>query len=211
MSLILVDGSALFYRSHYAFANRPLIAPGGETTSVVFGFFSSILRLIETHRPTHLAVVFDRKGKVFRHDLYPQYKANRKPMPEELSAQLPLLNELLAAWGVPVFDRENYEADDVMATMGRLSEGIVDRVWFYTGDKDFMQLLDQRIGMLKPGKRGSELTEFTAESVRREYGLEPAELIDVFALSGDASDNIPGAPGLGPKTALKLIKSLPTP
>ena len=207
MSLILVDGSALFYRAHFAFANRPLVAPGGETTSVAYGFFSSILRLIETHGPSHLAVVFDRKGKVFRHEMYPEYKAQRKPMPEELSSQLPLLHELLAAWGIPVFDREGYEADDVMATMARMSEGRVDRVWFYTGDKDFMQLLDARTGMLKPGKRGSELTEFTAADVRREYGLEPAELIDVFALSGDASDNIPGAPGVGPKTALKLIKT----
>ena len=86
-------------------------------------------------------------------------------MPEELSSQLPLLHELLAAWGISVFDRENYEADDVMATMGRLSEGVVDRVWYYTGDKDFMQLLDVRSGMLKPGKRGTELTEFTADDV----------------------------------------------
>ena len=205
MSLILVDGAALYYRAHYAFANRPLTAPSGETTSIAFGFFNSILGLIQSRSPSHLAVVFDRPGKVFRHDLYPAYKANRKPMPDELREQLPRLQELLAAWGVAVLEQDNYEADDLMATLARSSAGVIDTVWHYTGDKDFMQLLDARTGMLKPGRRGTELTEYTLADVRADFGLEPEELVDVFALSGDASDNIPGAPGLGPKTALKLI------
>jgi len=204
--MIIVDGSALVYRSHYAFIKRPLTAPGGETTSVAFGFFNSLLRLIETRRPVRLVIVFDEKGPVFRHDLYADYKANRKPMPDELSAQLPRLHELLDAWGVPVMSRAGFEADDIMATLARASDGICERVWFYTGDKDFMQLLDGRTAMLKPGRRNSEVTEFTAEDVRREYGLEPSALIDVFALSGDSSDNIPGAPGVGAKTATKLIR-----
>ncbi len=206
MSLILVDGSALFYRAHYAFANRPLTSPDGETTSVAFGFLNSLLRLIQGYDPSHLAVVFDRKGKVFRHDIYPEYKANRKPMPEELAAQLPRLHELLEAWGLAVFDKEGFEADDIIATLARRSEGVTDRVWLYSGDKDFMQLLDARTGMLKPGRRGADVTEFTDDDVRKEFGLDPKELIDVFALSGDTSDNIPGAPGVGPKTALKLVK-----
>ena len=205
MSLILVDGSALVYRAHYAFANRPLTAPNGELTSVAFGFCSGILRLIESQRPDMLAVVFDMKGPNFRHEMYPKYKANRKPMPEELAEQLPRLRELLAAWGLPVIECPAVEADDVMATLARRSAGICDNVWFHTGDKDFMQLLDERTGMLKPGKRGDELKQFTVEDVRREYGLAPADLIDVFALAGDKADNIPGAPGIGNKTALKLI------
>lgn len=205
MSLILVDGSALYYRAHYAFANRPLTAPSGELTNVVFGFSNSLLRLIELYDPSHLAVVFDLKGPVFRHEIFPAYKANRKPMPPELAEQLPRLYELLDAWGLAVASAENYEADDVMATLVRRSDGVTERVWLYTGDKDFMQLLDHRTGMLKPVQRGDVPVEYTADDVRRDFALEPAELVDVFALSGDASDNIPGAPGIGPKTALKLI------
>jgi len=205
-SLILIDGAALFYRSHYAFANRPLTAPSGETTSVVFGFFNSVLRLIEKNNPAKLAIVFDKKGKVFRHDMYPKYKANRKPMPDELAEQLPRLRELLTAWGVEVLEKDYYEADDLMATIARRSAGVVDKVWFYTGDKDFMQLLDDRIGMLKPGKRGEEAMEFTADTVRQEYQMEPVDLIQVFALAGDKADNIPGAPGVGDKTAQKLVR-----
>ncbi len=206
VSLILIDGAALFYRAHYAFANRPLTAPGGEVTSVAFGFFNSILRLIEKYDPEKLAVVFDKKGKVFRHDLYPAYKANRKPMPEELAAQLPRLRELLTAWGLPVYEQDYYEADDLMATMARRSAGVVDRVWFYTGDKDFMQLLDGRVGMLKPGRKGEDVTPFTDQDVRQTYQLEPVDLIQVFALAGDKADNIPGAPGVGDKTAQKLVR-----
>jgi DNA polymerase-1 len=208
--LILVDGSALVYRSHYAFANRPLTAPSGELTSVAFGFFNSILRLIESYGPEKLAVVFDAKGKNFRHEIYPEYKAHRKPMPPELAEQLPRLHQLLEAWGVAVLQVEGVEADDVMATLARRSEGVCDKVWFYTGDKDFMQLLDDRTGMLKPGRRGDELTAVTVDDIRREYRLEPPELIDVFALAGDKADNIPGAPGVGDKTALKLIRDFGT-
>ncbi|MCB1184294.1 DNA polymerase I [bacterium] len=206
MSLILIDGAALFYRAHYAFANRPLTAPNGEVTSVVFGFCNAILRLIEVYGPEKMAVVFDRKGKVFRHDMYPAYKANRKPMPEELAEQLPRLHELLAAWGIAVVEKDYYEADDLMATLARRSEGVVDKVWFYTGDKDFMQLLDDRIGMLKPGRRGDEITPMTVADVKKEFALTPRELIDAFALAGDKADNIPGAPGVGDKTAQKLIR-----
>ena len=205
MSLILIDGSALFYRAHYAFANRPLTAPNGETTSVVFGFFSSILRLIEKQDPDKIAVVFDVRGKNFRHEMYPEYKANRKPMPDELAEQLPRLRELLDAWGIAVLEKEGVEADDVIGTMARRSAGICDHVWLYTGDKDFMQVLDSRVGMLKPTRRGGDPDPFTDEDVRRQYKLEPVDLIQVFALAGDSSDNIPGAPGVGDKTARKLI------
>ena len=207
MSLVLVDGMALVYRAHYAFVNRPLTAPSGELTSVAFGFCNSVLRLIESYDPAMLAVVFDVKGPTFRHEMYPRYKANRKPMPDELAEQLPRLRELLAAWGVPILQKEGFEADDVIATVARLAgeNGVAERVWLYSGDKDFMQLLDDRTAMLKPGRRGEDLTEFTAEDVRKQYGIEPRDLIQVFALAGDKSDNIPGAPGVGDKTAQKLI------
>ena len=210
MSLILIDGSALFYRSHYAFARRPLTAPNGEITSVAFGFFSSLLGLIEKHQPEKIAVVFDVKGKNFRHQMYPKYKAHRKPMPEELAEQLPRLRELLEAWGIAVLEKKGVEADDVMGTIARKSAGICDQVWFYTGDKDFMQLLDERTGMLKPGKAGGDPTTLSNVDVRRQYKMDPTSLIQVFALSGDAADNIPGAPGIGDKTALKLIQEFGT-
>ncbi len=203
MSLILVDGSALVYRSFYAFAARPLTAPTGEATSIAFGFCSALLKLIQDYRPSHLAVVFDLKGPTFRHAMYPEYKSNRKPMPDELAAQLPRLRELLDAWGLAVLERDGYEADDVMATVAVRSAGVVAKAWHYTGDKDFMQLLDDRVGMLKPGRRGDEIAPFTVADVEREYGLTPRTLIDVFALSGDKSDNIPGAPGIGDRTALE--------
>ncbi len=206
MSLILIDGSALVYRAHYAFASRPLTAPSGEVTSVSFGFANAVLQLIEQYRPSHLAVVFDVKGPTFRHELFAQYKANRKPMPEELAIQLPRLRELLAAWGLPVLERQGYEADDVMATLAARSGEVADRVWFYTGDKDFQQLLDERCGMLKPGRRGDDITEYTLADLQRDTGLTPLQMVDCFALAGDKSDNIPGAPGIGDKTAQKLIR-----
>lgn len=207
MSLILVDGAALFYRAHFALARRPLTAPNGEkTTSVVFGFLNSLLGLIQSQEPEFLAVVFDPKGPNFRHEMYPAYKANRKPMPEELRAQLPRLREVLAAWGLAVLEEGGVEADDVMGTVAKQSASHVDKVWLYSGDKDFMQLLDDRIGLLKPGRRGEDVQPMTEKDVRKVYGLTPHEMINVFALSGDAADNIPGAPGVGEKTALKLIK-----
>ncbi len=206
MSLILIDGSALVYRAYYAFANRPLTAPSGELTTVVFGFCNSILSLLERYRPRYLVVAFDLPGKTFRHDIFPEYKANRKPMPDDLAEQLPRLRELVEAWGMAVLEKEGYEADDLMATVARLSAGFCERAWLFSGDKDFLQLLNDRIGMLKPGRRGDEISEFTQEDVARKYSLEPAGLIDVFALSGDKVDNIPGAPGIGEKTALKLIQ-----
>ncbi|MBK7702098.1 MAG: DNA polymerase I [bacterium] len=205
MSLILVDGSALVYRAHFSLAGRPLTSPAGEPTSVAFGFCMGVLRVIEERRPQRLAVVFDRPGPVFRHAMYPAYKANRKPMPPELAAQLPRLREVLDAWGVAVLERDGFEADDLMGTLARLSAGVADRVWFYTGDKDFQQLLDERTGMLKPGARGAEIVEVGPREVQREFGVAPRTLVDVFALCGDSSDNIPGAPGIGVKTAAKLV------
>jgi DNA polymerase-1 len=210
VSLILIDGSALIYRAHYAFINRPLTAPNGELTSVAFGFFNSILGLITKHDPAKMAVVFDVKGPNFRHEIYPDYKANRKPMPEELAGQLPRLRELLEAWGIAVLEKEGVEADDVMGTVARRSVDVCDQVWFYTGDKDFLQLLDGRTGMLKPSKRSGDPVPYTADDVRREYELAPADLIQVFALAGDSADNIPGAPGIGDKTARKLIREFGT-
>ncbi len=206
MSLILVDAPALVYRAYYAFVNRPLTGPGGEPTSVVFGFLNSVLRLIEAYRPTHLALAFDVRGPTFRHEIYPEYKAHRKPMPDELAAQLPRLHEVLAGWGVGRLELPGWEADDVIGTVARRSRGVTDRAWLYSGDKDFLQLLDERTGMLKPGRRGDEITPLGPQDVRRQYGLEPRELPDVFALSGDASDNIPGCPGIGEKTAAKLVR-----
>ncbi|MCP4293476.1 MAG: DNA polymerase I [bacterium] len=206
MSLILVDGSALFYRSHYAFAKRPLTAPNGELTSVVYGFLSGLLRLIEENTPEHLAVVFDVRGKNFRHEMFPEYKANRKPMPEELAGQLPRLREVLEAWGIAILEQQGVEADDVMGSVAKQTSDHADKVWFYTGDKDFMQLLDDRIGMLKPQHRGSGVDSLTGDDVLKKFNLDPVDLIHVFALSGDAADNIPGAPGIGEKTALKLIR-----
>jgi len=206
VSLILVDGSALVYRSHYAFARRPLTGPSGESTSIAFGFLNALVRLIADYDPRYFAVVFDLPGKNFRHRLYPQYKANRKPMPEEIREQLPRLRELLEAWGLPILEAADVEADDVLGTMSKRAAAEGLQVWLYSGDKDFLQLVAPQVGLLKPGRRGEEVTCVQLEDVRRTYKLEPDDLIDVFALSGDKADNIPGAPGVGDKTALNLIQ-----
>ncbi len=205
MSLILIDGSALVYRSHYAFARRPLTAPSGELTSIAFGFLNSALRLIQQYDPQHFAVVFDMPGKNFRHRMYPAYKAHRKPMPEEIKEQLPRLRELLVAWGLPILEMSDVEADDVIGTVAKSTADAGHEVWLYSGDKDFMQLVDAKVGLLKPGRRGEDITAVGLADIRKIYELEPTDLIDVFALAGDSADNIPGAPGVGDKTALKLI------
>jgi len=193
-TLYLVDGSSYLYRAFHALPN--LTNSRGEPTGALLGVANMLRRLLKEHDPQFIAVVFDAKGPTFRHEMYPDYKANRKPMPAELAEQVPRLRELLDAWGLAVLEVPEVEADDVMATLARRSEDVCDRVWFFTGDKDFLQLLDERTGMLKPGRRGDEITAVTADDVRRQYGMEPPNLVNVFALAGDKADNIPGAPGV---------------
>ncbi|MCK4772366.1 MAG: DNA polymerase I, partial [Candidatus Latescibacteria bacterium] len=205
-TLFLIDGTALAYRGYFAFIKNPLISSRGENTSAPFAFTNSLLKLIREFEPTHLAVVFDAPGKTFRHERYEQYKATREKMPEDLAQSLPRVHQVVEAMSIPIIEVEGFEADDVMGTLARKgSEEGID-VFLVTSDKDFMQCLDGHVRMLKPGRRGDEYRTFTAADVRERYGVEPRQVIDILGLMGDSSDNVPGVPQVGEKTAQKLVQ-----
>jgi len=200
--LFLIDGHAHIYQAFYAI--RGLSGPDGEPVNAVFGFARMLERIRRDYAPQYLAVAMDAAGKVFRHRIYPDYKANRKPMPDELERQLPLIEELLDVEFIPTLSVEGYEADDVMGTVARLAaERGVDTV-LVTTDKDAEQLIDERTSILHIRRDGEEWLD--RDALRRRRGLEPWQVIELMALSGDASDNVPGVPGVGPKTAAKLIE-----
>ena len=206
MKVFLIDGSALVYRAHFAMANRTLLSRHGEITNASYGAATAVLRLWEEEGAEAVVCCFDLPGPTLRHDRFPDYKATRKPMPDELAGQLPRVRETFEAMGVPVLDLERYEADDLIGTLAR--EG-VDRgheIWIYSGDKDFMQLVRPGVQMLRPSPRSGLPDELVDEAaVKKKAGVRPDQFRDVLALMGDASDNVPGVPGVGEKTAQKLI------
>jgi DNA polymerase-1 len=204
MSLFLVDGHALAYRSYYAFIRKPLVNSKGEETSAVFGFVKTLLGILERYGPTHIAVVFDSREATFRSGLYAEYKANRPEMPESLSAQIARLFEVLGVMAIPCLAAPGYEADDIIATLSKKFSGELP-VRIVSGDKDLFQVVGGTVHLIRPGKSGTPDDVFDAEKVRASYGLTPAQFVDYQALMGDATDNVPGVPGVGEKTALKLI------
>mgnify|MGYP005842286677 CR=1 FL=1 len=197
----LIDGSAYIHRAFHAIAG--LTNSRGMPTNAVFGFTRMLIKLMEDRRPEYAAMVFDARGPTFRHHLYAGYKANRPPMPEELAVQIPLIQQVTAAYRLPVVELAGYEADDVIGTLARrlAAEGFA--VVMVTGDKDFIQLVGEQTSIWDPMK--DAVTDLAA--VRARMGVEPAQMVDVMGLSGDPADNIPGVPGIGPKTALDLIRS----
>ncbi len=203
-TLYLIDGSALVYRAHFALSRNPLITSKGENTSAIFGFMQTLLTLIQKEQPEHLAVIFDTPKPTFRHKMYKEYKATREKMPEELVEQLPRLREVLDAANIPVFELEGYEADDVMGTMAIKARERQLEVVMVTGDKDFMQLVGPGIRMMKHSKGDVEILD--EQKVKEYFGVLPDKVIEVLGLMGDSSDNIPGVPKVGKKTALKLIE-----
>jgi len=204
MSLYLVDGHALAYRSYYAFANRPLVNSKGEDTSAVYGFLGVLFALIHKYKPPYLAVAFDARKRTFRHDLYEDYKANRSAMPESLSEQLPVIMAVLDAMKIPHFALEGYEADDIIATMVARwqAETNIDIV---SGDKDLFQLIGDRVRVIRPGRGGVLEKELDPAALQEAIGLRPDQVVDYLALVGDTSDNVPGVRGIGEKTAKKLL------
>jgi DNA polymerase-1 len=205
--LFLLDAMALAYRAHFAMMGRPLITSSGLDTSAVFGFTQSLIKLLDDESPDHIAVVFDPPdGKSFRDALYEEYKANRPPMPEPLREAIPHVKEVVRAFDIPVVEVENMEADDVIGTLARRAESEGVDVVIVSPDKDFRQLLSGHISMMRPAYRGVEFEVATEESFREEYGVDPIRFIDILALLGDSSDNVPGVPGIGAKTAPKLIQ-----
>lgn len=209
-SLLLVDGSALLYRSHFAFIRNPLRTAKGEVTSAVFGVLQILLPVLEQRKPDRVAIVFDTAAPTFRHRVYTEYKAHRPPMPEDLAAQIPRVRESLRLLGLPIIEQEGVEADDLIGTLAKEAERDGATAWLLTSDKDFFQLVSDRILILSPRGRGGDLAVVDRHGVRERYGVAPEEMIDLLALMGDASDNVPGVPGVGEKTAAQLIQKFQT-
>lgn len=202
--LLLIDGNSLANRAFYALPT--LRTSGGQYTNAVYGFLTMLFRVIEEQKPTHVAVAFDKGSAVFRHQEYAEYKAHRQGMPQELRSQMPVLKETLAALNIACFELEGYEADDLIGTMARRAERDGLQTLIFTGDRDALQLVSARTRAVLTRKGISETEVYDEQAVREKYGLAPCQLIEVKALMGDPSDNIPGVPGVGEKTALRLIR-----
>ncbi|MFO1488306.1 MAG: DNA polymerase I [Verrucomicrobiota bacterium] len=204
--LFLLDGMALVYRAHFAFAVRPILTSKGLNTSAIYGFANTLLDILGKQQPTHLAVVFDTAAPTPRHVAYPEYKAQREAMPEDLSAALPHVRRLIEAFNIPVLSADGFEADDIIGTLARRAEKAGFKTFMVTPDKDFGQLVDENTFLFKPGRAGDDAEILDVEAIKKRWGIQRTEqVIDVLALMGDASDNIPGVPGIGEKTAIKLI------
>jgi len=204
--VFLVDALALIYRAHYAFINNPRINSKGQNTSAIFGFINSILDLIEKEKPTHIAVAFDSYEPTVRHEDFSEYKANRDKQPEDISYAIPVIKQLLFAMKIPVLEIPGYEADDIIATLSKKIPKDLTQVFMFTPDKDYAQLVNEDVFILKPSKAGNPPELWDTEKVINEFGIKsPEQVIDIQSLTGDAVDNIPGVPGIGPKTAQSLI------
>lgn len=204
--LLLVDGTALLYRSFYAFIRNPLRNANGELTSVAYGVLQTLLPLMEAQGPDKVAVVFDTAAPTFRHKIYPEYKGHRPPIPQDLVAQIPRAREAIRFLGIPVVEQEGVEADDLIGSLAREAERDGSAATLVSGDKDFFQLVSDNIRILSPQSRGGELAAIDRAAVRERFGVEPEQMVDLLALMGDASDNVPGVPGIGEKTAAQLIQ-----
>jgi len=204
--LFLLDGMALVYRAHFAFIQNPIRNSKGTNTSAVFGFTNTLLTILENERPSHLAVAFDTSAPTPRHERFPEYKAQRDEMPEELAAAIPRVKELCRAFGIPVLERDGYEADDLIGTLAKRAAPEGFETYMVTPDKDFAQLLEKSVFMWKPGRKGSDHELIGLAELPQVWGVErPDQIPDLLGLMGDSSDNIPGVPGIGLKTAQKLI------
>jgi len=202
--LYLIDSYAFIYRSYFAFLSRPLRNSSGRNVSAVFGFFRFIFNLFDERNPSAFAAVFDPKGPTFRHEMYPEYKANRQKTPEDLHEQVPLVEDILKALGLPVLRADGYEADDVIATIAARCKEEGRECWVVSGDKDLLQLVGGPVKALRPDSSFAYVP-YGREEVLAEWGIPPERILDYLSLSGDASDNIPGVAGIGDKTALKLL------
>lgn len=205
-TLVAVDGTALAYRSHFAFINRPLTTKSGEVTSAVFGFILTLRRVLDELKPDRVVVVFDPPGPTFRHERFPAYKAQRERMPSDLRQQIPRIHAWLDAAGVPRAEVDGFEADDVLATLARRAADAGGRAIVVSNDKDLLQMVGPGIEVVALGRGGSEpLRRLGPDEVREAHGVGPELIVDYLALTGDASDNVPGVPGVGKKTAATLL------
>jgi DNA polymerase-1 len=206
--LYLLDAYALIYRAYYAFIKNPRINSKGENTSAILGFVNTLEEVISKEQPTHIGVAFDPHGGTFRHEAYPQYKAQREETPEAIRFAVPIIKDILKAYRIPVLEVQGYEADDVIGTLAHQADEKGIETYMMTPDKDFGQLVTERIKMYRPPVgRNNEAEILGVEEVKKKWGLQsPLQVIDMLGLMGDAVDNIPGCPGVGEKTAQKLVE-----
>jgi len=210
--LYLIDGHALAYRTYYAITagmSDRMQTRTGEPTAGIYGFANVLIRLLEQEKPEYLAVAFDT-GKTFRNELYPEYKATRAKMPDDLRPQIERIRQMIDAFHFPRLEKEGVEADDVLGSIARQAVQQGFGVKIITGDRDLLQLVDDRITVSLPGAKLSDSNNYSAAEVREHLGVDPAQVVDYKALVGDTSDNIPGVPGVGPKTAVSLLEKYHT-
>lgn len=204
--LFLLDAFALIYRSYYAFIKTPRFTSTGINTSAMLGFTNTLLELIEKEKPSHMAVVFDPEGPTFRHKMYKEYKAHRPPMPDDLKKSIPYIKKIIQAFNIAELSINGFEADDVIGSLAKLAEKKGYTTYMVTPDKDYAQLVSEHIFMYKPKRSGREVEVWGIPEVQENFGVKTSQqVIDILGLMGDASDNIPGCPGIGAKTAQKLI------
>jgi DNA polymerase-1 len=204
--LFLLDGHALVYRAHFAFISRPLVNSKGWNVSAIQGFVRFLWDLMQNEKPSHIAVVFDPKGGTFRHERHEFYKANREAQPEDITFGIPWVDKIVRAMNIPVLIIPNYEADDVIGTLAKQAERVGYTTYMVTPDKDYGQLVSEHILLYKPGRAGNEVEIQGPKEVCERWGINRVEqVVDMLALMGDAVDNIPGLPGIGEKTAAKLL------
>jgi DNA polymerase I len=208
--VFLLDGTALAYRGHFALIRQPLTTSKGENVSALFLFATTLFRILEQEHPDYLAVAFDPKGDTFRHVAYAPYKATRDKTPDELVAMFPALRSLVEAFNLPILEIPGYEADDVIATVAIAAAAEGHEVFIVTGDKDFLQIVSPRIKLYNILKQNVDVEIEGEDAAAKKFGVTPDKVIDVLALMGDSSDNVPGVPGIGPKTATELIQKFGT-
>jgi DNA polymerase-1 len=209
--LFLLDGMALVYRAHFALIARPIFTSKGVNTSALYGFTQTVLEILKNQQPTHIAVAFDTDAPTPRHAAYPEYKATRQAMPEDLSAALPHVRRMLEAFRIPLLECDGYEADDIIGTLARRAEKEGFETFMVTPDKDFGQLVDENTFLYKPSRMGDGVEILGIPEIKNRWGIQRTEqVVDVLALMGDSSDNVPGVPGVGEKTAMKLIGEFDT-
>ncbi|MGD1045859.1 MAG: DNA polymerase I [Bacteroidota bacterium] len=202
----LLDAMALAYRAYFAFIRQPLMNSKGENTSAVYGFVTFLNRILSQEFPDHIAVVFDTGKPTFRHEAYKEYKATRQKMPDDMITQIPIIKEVVRAYNIPVIEMDGYEADDIIGTLAKQAEREGALTFLVTPDKDFMQLVSDTTKIFKPGKQGTDIEIVDHDGVKQKFGVTPDKVVEVLGLIGDASDNVPGVPGIGEKTAIPLIQ-----
>jgi DNA polymerase-1 len=208
--LLLIDGHSVAYRAFFALPVENFSTTTGQSTNAVFGFTSMLINVLRDEKPTHVGVAFDVSRKTFRFDQYAEYKGNRAKSPPEFTGQIPLIKEILDALHITTFEKEGFEADDIIGTLTTRAESAGMEVLICTGDRDALQLVTDQTTVLYPRKGVSDLARMTPAAVEEKYAVTPDHYPDIAALVGETSDNLPGVPGVGPKTAAKWINQYGT-